>query len=139
MPVGADAAEEEVDAAGLTDHLLIVPAFCLQVFGIAVQDMDVFLRAVDVVEEVFGHEGMVALRMALGQADILVHVERDDVLEADSAFLAGHHQFGIHPFRRRTGRQSEHERLFLVPGSIDALDDVVGRPPGQLFVVGFYD
>ena len=38
------------------------------------------------IEEVTGHEGMVALRMGLWQAHILVHVEGDDILKG---YLSG--------------------------------------------------
>ena len=46
-----------------------------------IKDMYVLLRAVDVVEEVVGHERVVALGVLLRQTDILVHVESENVLE----------------------------------------------------------
>ena len=98
MAVGTDTAEEEVDAAGFFYHLLIVTALFVKVLGVAVEDMDLVAGNVDMVEEVAGHERMVALGMALRQADILIHVEGDDVLERDTAFLVGFHQTGIHAF-----------------------------------------
>ena len=81
VAVGADASDEEVDASCLLDHLLIVLALGLQVGGVAVEDMDVLLRAVDVVEQVAGHEGMITLGMRLGQADIFIHIEGKHILE----------------------------------------------------------
>lgn len=44
---------------------------------------------VDVGEEVGPHEGMVALWVVAGEADVLVHVEGDDVFERDLGVLAG--------------------------------------------------
>ena len=81
MAVRTDTADEEVDTASLLDHLLIVCTLCYQILGIAVEDVDVLLRTVDVVEQVAGHEGVIALRMGLWQTYILVHVEGEYVLE----------------------------------------------------------
>ena len=96
MSVGTDAADEEVDAAGFGNHLLVVGAFSFEVLGVTIEDMNVFLRAVDVVEEVRGHEGVVAFGVFLGKAHIFVHVKGDNVLEADAAFLAGSHEGLVH-------------------------------------------
>ena len=52
MSIGTDATDEEVDASRLANALLVVGAFLLQVVGVAVEDVDVLLRAVDIVEEV---------------------------------------------------------------------------------------
>ena len=81
MAVRTDTADEEVDAACFLDHLLIVSALCLEVLCVSVEDVDVLLRAVDVVEEVVSHERMVALWVRLWQAYILVHVEGEYMLE----------------------------------------------------------
>ena len=81
MTVGADASDKEVDTTSFLYHLLIMGAFGNEVGSIAIQDMDVLLRTVDVVEQVTGHEGMIALRMGFGQTNILVHVEGQYVLE----------------------------------------------------------
>ena len=86
VTVRADTTDEQVDAACLLDHLLIVPALGHEVGGITIQDVDVLLRTVDMVEEVTGHEGMVALRMSLGQAHVLVHVEGNYILKG---YLSG--------------------------------------------------
>ena len=129
VAVGADASDEEVDAACLLDHLLIVLALGLQVGGVAVEDVDVLFRAVDVVEQVTGHEGVVTLRVGLGQADILIHIEGEHVLERYFTSAAGLDEGIVHAYGRRTGGQAEHEfvvgcRLEL----IDTLDDVVCGP-----------
>ena len=56
MAVRTDTADEEVDAACFLNHLLIVSALCLEVLCVSVEDVDVLLRAVDMVEEVVSHE-----------------------------------------------------------------------------------
>ena len=89
MTIRADATDEQVDAASFSDHSLILGALFIQVGGVTIQDVDVLLRAVDVVEEVTGHEGMIALGMGLGQTDILVHVESQDILEGYTTCAAG--------------------------------------------------
>ena len=56
MSVGAYASYEEVYAAGIGYHLLVVAALCVKVFGVAVEDMYVLFGAVYVLEEVLVHE-----------------------------------------------------------------------------------
>ena len=140
MAVGADTAEEEVDAAELANHLFVVCAFGCQIFGVSVENVDVLLRAVDVIEEVGGHERVVALGMFLGQTDVFVHVEGHHVLEAHAAGLVCLNNGAIHADGARSGGESKHERLFCrgVSG-VDLVDNVVGCPLRQLFVVGFDD
>ena len=99
MTVGTDAAKEQVDATELLDLLLVSLALSSQVGGVAIEDVDILLRAVDVVEQVAEHEAMVALRMVDGQADILIHIEGNDVLERHLALLIGLNQGTIHADR----------------------------------------
>ena len=96
MTVGADAAHKEVDAACGHNGLLIILAFLLEVLGIAVEDVDVLFLDVDVAEEVVPHKRVVTLGMILGEVHILVHVERDDVLEGHLAGLVQGNQFPVH-------------------------------------------
>ena len=98
VAVGADAADEQVDAACLGNHFLVVLALSIQVLCITVQNMDILLRTVDVVEKISGHERVVALGMLLGQAHIFVHVERQHVLERHATFLASLHKVAIHAY-----------------------------------------
>ena len=100
MAIGANAAHEEVDAAVALDLLLVAGTFGLEVFSVAVQDVDIFLLDVDMTEEVVPHEAVVALGMVLRDADIFVHVEGDHILEGDLAFLVKFHQFLIGADRR---------------------------------------
>ena len=140
VTVGADTAEEEVDAAALADHVFVVCAFGCEILGVTVEDVDVLLRAVDVVEEVVGHERVVALGMIFGKTHIFVHIEGHHVLEAHATGLVCLHNGAIHAEGAGTGGKTQHERFFCrgVSG-VDLVDNVVGCPLRQLFVVGFDD
>ena len=59
----------------------------LEVGGVAVEDMDVLRRYIDVIEEVATHEGVVTLGVILGQTDVFIHVEGDNVAEGYSTLL----------------------------------------------------
>lgn len=138
VAVGADAADKEVYAAGLLNHLLVVGAFGGKVFGVAVEDVDVLFRAVNVVEQVGGHERMVALGVGFGQADVFVHIECKHVLEAHAAFFVGFHECLVHPDGRRACGQAENKGL-LGGGvcGVDFPDHIVGGPLRQAGVVRF--
>ena len=113
---------------------------CLEILGVAVKDMYVLLRAVDVVEEVVSHERVVALGMLLRQADILVHVESENVLERHTSLLASLSQILIHADRRRACGQAEH-KLVIGCGveTVDSLNYMLCSPLRELFVVLFND
>ena len=81
MSVRTDTAQEQVDATSFLNHLLVVSALGGQVLGVSVQDVDVLLGAVNMVEQVAGHERVIAFWMLLGQAYVLVHVECQHVLK----------------------------------------------------------
>ena len=56
VTVRTDTTDKEVDAASFLNHLLVVSALSLQILSITIQNVDILLRAVDMVEEVAGHE-----------------------------------------------------------------------------------
>ena len=91
MPVGTDAAHEKVDAPVRLDLRLIARTLRLQVFGIAVQDIDVLLGDVDVTEKVVPHKAVVALGVVFRDVDVFVHIEGHDVLEGDLPLLVQVH------------------------------------------------
>ena len=112
--------------------------FAVWMFGVAIENVDILGGAVDVVEEVATHERVVTLGMALGQSYILIHIECDDVLEADFASLVGFYKAAIHTLGRRTRRQSQHKRFLRCRGSgVDTFNDMIGSPLRQLRIVGF--
>ena len=96
VAVGADAAHEEVDASGCLNHTLVAGTLGQEVGGIAVENMNILGVNVDMVEEVGPHEGVVALGVLLGEADVLVHVEGDDVLEGYLTLLIEADEFLVH-------------------------------------------
>ena len=140
MSVGADTADEQVDAACLLDHLLVVRALGDEVLGVAVEDVDVLLGDVNVVEEVGGHEAMIALGMAFGQGDVLVHVERQHVLEGHASGLVGFDEGTVHTDGAAARGQAQHERLLgRRCGSVDLVDNILSCPLGHLIIVRFDD
>ena len=81
MAIGTDTTKEEVDTTEFLYFLLVVGTLCSQIRRIAIEDMNIFLRTVDMVEQVCKHERVVALRMLYGQTYILVHIKGYDILE----------------------------------------------------------
>lgn len=85
VAVLADAGQEEVDAADALDGVLVGDALGLERGRVAVEDVHVGRVDVDVREEVLPHEGVVRLWVVARDADVLVHVEGDDVFKGDLA------------------------------------------------------
>ena len=52
MAIRTDTTDKEVDATRFFYHLLIMTALLFQILGITVQDMNILLRAVDMIEEI---------------------------------------------------------------------------------------
>ncbi len=99
MAVGAYAAKEKVDAAIGFDFCFISGTFCSGVFSVAIENVDVFCRNIDVVKEILVHEGMIALLMVAGNAYIFVHVECHYILERYFALLVEFYQTAVHAQR----------------------------------------
>ena len=99
MTIRADTADEQVDTTCLLDHLLVVLALSLKVGCITIKDMYVLLWTVDMIEQVASHESVVALRVSLWQAYVLVHVEGDDILERNLSGTIGLYQCIVHANR----------------------------------------
>ena len=96
VAVGTDTTHEQVDAACCLNSFLVVLALCFQILGIAIEDMYILFLDVNVTEEVVPHEAVVALGMFLGEVHVLVHVERDHILERYLASLVQGNQFSVH-------------------------------------------
>ena len=62
-------------------------------------------------EELAEHEGVVGLGVLPGNANILVHVECDDIFEADLALLHKGDEVLVRWDGRRARGQAEDERL----------------------------
>ena len=134
VAINAGAAEEQVDAAIRSDLRFVTSAFGFQISRHAVENVHVFRRDVDVVKEVVMHEEPVALMMGLRQADVFVHVERDNVLEADFASLVVLDEACIDAEGGGTGGEAEDERLVALV-VVDGGHDMVGCPFAHLVVV----
>ena len=129
MSVGTDAAKEEIDAAVGLYLALVVGALFHKVGGVAIEDMDVLGLYVDIAEEVGPHEGVVALAVFFRQADVLVHIERHDILKGNLAFLIQADEFFVHAQGRGAGGTAQDEGV--VGGGlllVDFLYYVVGCP-----------
>jgi len=116
-------------APGLRYPPLIVLALGHQVLSVPVQNVRVLRINVNVLEEVVKHVPVIALRVVFSDANILVHVEGDDVLEGNLPGLVGLHQLLVHPqWSSASGKtQDKHLTRARVEG-IDPLDDILGRP-----------
>lgn len=95
-PVGAYAAEKQVDAAVGADLLFVSRALGFRIGCVAVEDVHVLGKNVDVGEEIGPHESVVALTVFAGQIAVLVHVEGHDILERYLAGVDKFDQFAVH-------------------------------------------
>lgn len=81
------------------------------------------------VKEITVHEAMIAFRMLFRQANVFIHVEGDNVLEANLACFMHFNQRLVGGERGAAGRQTQHERT--VRGwfeCINAVHDMAGSP-----------
>ena len=100
--------------------------------------MDVFFLDIDVAEEVVPHEGVVALRMVFRQVYVLIHVERNHVLEGNFSGFVQCNQFPVHSQRGASGRTAQFERLFRRGlRFVNTLGYIVRSPFRHSLVVGF--
>ena len=86
------------------------------------------------------HEGVVALRMFLRQAHILVHIERDHILEGKLPVFHHTGKFPVSFYRSGSGAKTENKWL-VAYGSLllDSVRNVVSGPEGALSTVFFDD
>ena len=92
MSVRTDTTDEQVDAASLLNHFLVMGTLGSEVLRITIEDMDILLGAVDMVEEVASHERVVTFGMVLRKVHILVHVEGQDILEGHATLFVCFYQ-----------------------------------------------
>jgi len=110
VPGAADAEDLQVNAARLSDCPLVAlaPAKDLRALHRAIGDVHVSGRNVDVAEQLLVHEPPVAFGVRAGQPVVLVEVERDHVLEAQSLLPVPADQLAIKAHRSGPGRKAEH-------------------------------
>ena len=109
------------------DLFFIAGALSLRIVRHAVENVDVFrLHVCEMVEKVVVHEVPVALVMLLGQAQILVHIERDHVGKGQLPRPVLPDKLLINADGRRAGGQAEDKGTVLPV----RLEDVYKRQGG---------
>jgi len=95
---------------------------------------------VDEREKIVPHEGMVALGMVLGEADVFIHIESYHVFKGQTAFAVHGDQLSIGSQRGRTGGETQYIRTIGCRGEIaDGTRDVGGGPAGKVMVIWLDD
>jgi len=90
-------------------------------------------RYVDVIEQVFAHPTLIALRTIRVNAVVLVQIESHDVGEIQAVFLMHSDQLAINSDGCRTGGQTEHR---ILPEGVTLSDhdrNDFGDAPRQIF------
>ena len=91
--------------------------------------MDVFFEKVHLVEQVFPHETYIGLQLAGRHGVIFIHVEGDDVAEAELLLLVHAYQFVINLHRCGACGQAQHEMLSLRSFVADGPGDAGSHHP----------
>ena len=89
--------------------------------------MDLMFRDVDSVEEVLAHEVVIADRVVVRQADVLVQVERAHPGEIHPLRLTRLDQALVDPDRCRARGQAEHQVGLAIERREDLTSDQLGR------------
>ncbi len=138
MAVGADAQDLEINATGGDDAFLIVRAGGGDIRGIAIRDVDVRRRDVDVTEEILRHEAVIGLGMLPRNADVFVQVERGDAapvevhrdelaVQQDGSAAGGEAQHGVGLFCKQPGNDPRRDSGRLLGSGLD--DDLHQEMP----------
>ena len=138
MTVGAYATHEEVDATVLLDLVFEAGTFSSEISRVAIENIYVLLGYVDMAEEVVPHEAVIALGVVFGKANILVHVESDNILERHFTFFVKLDQTTVHAQRRAAGGATEYEGVLgSGVGFVDTGCNIVACPTGEAIVIRF--
>lgn len=109
-------------------------AFSIDIRRITIQQVNISRLNINVIKEITVHEAMVAFRMIFWQANVLIHVESDNMFETYLARFMHLNQCFIGSKRCATGWQAEHKRTI---GSrfkrIDTVYNMAGSPFTDLF------
>ena len=76
--------------------------------AVAAGQMHVFRAQIDFAEQVLLHEGMIAQRILVIDAHVLVQIEGAHAVKVDHAAVIPLRQHLVGGNRRRTGRQAQH-------------------------------
>ena len=120
-----DAEDLQINATDALDLMLIITAVRkhLVSWHRAAGNVDVRLRDVDVVKQLFGHELRVAFRVIRAQAVIFVQIEGDDVFEAQPFLFVQADQLTVKRHWRRSRGHAQHGRLSGLVFGFDELSD----------------
>ena len=121
------ATHKQVDTACCLDLSLVLSALTLQILSVTVQNVYILGVDVNVLEEVVPHKRVVALGVLLGQVAVLVHIERDHVLERNLTSLVHCDQLLVSTQGSTTGRKTQNEGLGTLV-CIDSLNNVICCP-----------
>ena len=94
--------------------LLVCPALLRKgsqtlIADVTVQHVDILGLDVHVIEEIIVHEGVIAFRVLTRKTNVLIHVERDNVLKAHFPGLVHRNERLISRNGGRSGRQPKHK------------------------------
>ena len=109
MPVGADAQHLHVLFHPF-EQGVVAAALRVEVGGGAVGQVGVRGVDIDMAEQVFAHEVVVALHMIRFQPDVFVEIDAAHPLEGKFAALIRRGQFSVQPDGAGTGGEPEHAR-----------------------------
>ena len=138
MSVNANAAHEEVYTAIGSDLLLIPATLTLRILGHTVQNIDVLLWNVYMVKEIAPHKVPIALVMGLWKTNVLIHIERHNVLEGDLSPSVHLHEVPVYTKRRRPCWKPQHERpILLMP--VYGIYYMLCSPKAHLLVIALND
>src|SRR6185312_13137593 len=135
VAVVTDAQYLQIDAAGFFDHLLVLDAMLLDLVlsPLAVRDMTIGRIDVHLVEQLFLHEAVVALKGIVVDGIVFVEVESDNVPEAEPFVAVQPDQLGIQRLGRRASRQTEDGLLTLAFFFADERRDLLPDKTGAFF------
>ena len=108
VAVVADAQQLQVNAAHIVNDRVIAGALGGGVHVGAVRQVDGLGTDVDMVKQVAVHEAPVAFGVLLGQAAVLVQVDRRDLGEVDVALVVPLDQLLVGAHGRTAGGQAQH-------------------------------
>jgi len=127
MTIGTNTAQEELDTTNTGNLSLELLTLFIQIRSITIQNVSVLGLDVDVHKEVLPHERVVGFRMITRQANVLVHVEGNNMLKADFSSLVHFDQELVYTYGRRASRKTNDKgTLSSRVELLDTLLDVVG-------------
>ena len=134
VTIVAYTAHKQVDFTVRTDFFFILTAFCINIRRITIEEVDVFCWNINVIKEIAVHKAVVAFRMLFRQANIFVHIESNNMLEAHLARFVHFNQCFISCQRSTASRQAQNERTICRWFErVNTVNDMASSPFADLF------